>query len=282
MNKKNKQNKLSSDIGKSTSSNADFMQNFSLSIKIIMVIVFISFASLFFIFAYDVITQSDYFPIKKILISGNNQLSKQEILNQINISKGDNIFSINLFEKRKKLISHAWIKDALIKRDLPGKIVIIVKEINPVGLVKIGNINSFLIDKHGNPFVEYNYNINNRNLNLPVISGLKLIKKDNQYSFENNISNFVINLLEIKNNWGKKYISVDVDNGIDMEASIVFINNYVSKPLRLKLGFNNFQPKLKKAEQIFNYMKREKTGDIVTCIDLFDLKNVTVKFNQIL
>ena len=282
MNKKKKQNKFSSNNSRSISSNSDFMQNFSLSIKIIMVIVFISFASLFFIFTYDVITQSDYFPIKKILISGNNQLSKQEILNQVNISKGDNIFSINLFEKRKKLISHAWVKDALIKRDFPDKIVIIVKEIKPVGLVKIENINSFLIDKHGNPFVEYNYTVNNRNLNLPVISGLKLIKKDNQYSFKDNISKLVINFLELKNNWEKKYINVDIDNGIEVKASIFFMNNYVSKPLKLKLGFNDFQSKFKRAEQIFNYIKREKIKDRVICIDLVNIKNVTVKFNKIL
>lgn len=70
----------------------------------------------------------DYFNVKTIEISGNNSLTKDEIIAAAGIAVGQNSISIDLADVRQCLLSQPYIESAAIERKLPGKINIVIKE----------------------------------------------------------------------------------------------------------------------------------------------------------
>ena len=63
-----------------------------------------------FIFGYDLLTQWSFFSATDIRVSGFSRLSRQEILDHVDVHPGRNIFSINLATTHKRRRAHPWSK----------------------------------------------------------------------------------------------------------------------------------------------------------------------------
>ncbi len=114
---------------------------------------------------YTYITTTNIFGLKYIKIKGIKILKKEYVLNKLGLTYGENIFDINLFELKKKLLKDNWIKEVTIKRIIPDKIIINITEKIPVFILKDKN-NLFYIDKNGNIISKVNKYII---LNLPIV-----------------------------------------------------------------------------------------------------------------
>ncbi|MBQ8002209.1 MAG: FtsQ-type POTRA domain-containing protein, partial [Clostridia bacterium] len=68
------------------------------------------------------------FDIDDIVIKGNARISKAEIMIASGIREDKNIFAINKGYAKKKILAIGYIEDVKISRQLPGKVVITVKE----------------------------------------------------------------------------------------------------------------------------------------------------------
>ncbi|HGY10800.1 MAG TPA: FtsQ-type POTRA domain-containing protein [Desulfobacterales bacterium] len=123
-------------------------------IKFIMTVVCISILSLASIFMYDFMTQSDFFNIKKIEISGTDRIVKEDILKLADLNCDKNIFGLNLFTIEKRIASHPWIQSADVKRCPSFVLSIFIIEQKPLAIVKIKNLAGILINTHGQPFKE--------------------------------------------------------------------------------------------------------------------------------
>ena len=124
-------------------------------------------ASALFIFVHDLITQCDYFQAKAVTVIGAKQLTAGEILEQAQMKEGENILSVNLSLMRRRLLTHPWIAEAEVKRELPDKIVITIRENEPLALIDLGK--RFLINEYGEIFKEWE---TSDPVDLPVICGL--------------------------------------------------------------------------------------------------------------
>ena len=62
-----------------------------------------------YMLVYGVATQCDYFSAKNIEITGTDKLCEEDILKQATLYPGINIFSVNLTNKRKRLLAHPEI-----------------------------------------------------------------------------------------------------------------------------------------------------------------------------
>lgn len=106
------------------------------------------------------------FNITSIEVQGNNKINKEEIISLSNLKKGDNIFRFN-----KSIISkikeNAYIESAEIKRNLPGTVIISIKERTVKYQVNIINGYTY-IDKNG-----YILEHSSTKSDVPVIAGLK-------------------------------------------------------------------------------------------------------------
>lgn len=83
-------------------------------------------------------SKSDYFNIKYVEAKGNKLVSFEEIkaLTQL---QGKNILYLNKGSLKKKLCVNPYINDVVIKRILPSKVVIEIKEKEVKGIIKYNN-----------------------------------------------------------------------------------------------------------------------------------------------
>ena len=247
-------------------------------LKCILTVAIISLISLASIFVYDFITQSTFFNVQKIQISGESRATKDEIMASVNLKTGINIFGLNLFSIKKQIISHPWIQSAIVKRQLPSSLIITIIEQQLLAIVKIENLADILINTQGRPFKEYNP-LTDKISNLPVISGLDLASKNNEYQFNGPLFNSIMDFLRIQGLSYVKHIKGNKHTGIMIETQDIYNKEPLSKQetLQIKLGFDGFQAKLNRAKKISEYIDKNFPERIICAMDLFNIEKVFIK-----
>lgn len=120
-----------------------------------------------FMLAYAAVTQSDYFRTETIVVEGLSRLSRQTVIARAGLEPGDNLLAINLHLVRKRLLSHPWIAQAQVSREIPETLSISIKEHQPLAVVDMGR--RFLLNTQGRIFKELGDEEFSR---LPVIKGI--------------------------------------------------------------------------------------------------------------
>lgn len=89
-------------------------------------------ASVGVLYLYRFITTHDYFSVRDVEVSGNVMLNKEEVLETAGISYGMNSIALNIADVESRLAKSAWIGEVSVKRLLPDRFAIKVKEREPV------------------------------------------------------------------------------------------------------------------------------------------------------
>jgi len=121
----------------------------------------ISLFSVLFIFSgyeiYTFLIRSPYFKIREIIIEGNHDIDRKDIIALLSIRKGENIFKVKLNQARRSLGSLKQIREVNIHRNFPDRIVVRITERVPIAQIEgRDNIHSGkveLIDKEGIAFL---------------------------------------------------------------------------------------------------------------------------------
>jgi cell division protein FtsQ len=87
--------------------------------------------------------------VDEIQISGNYHLTEEDILEIINVSKGEQLLDIHFDDINRRLNENTWIKRAALRRQFPGTLIVKVDEANPKALLSFRK-RMFLIDDDGN------------------------------------------------------------------------------------------------------------------------------------
>jgi cell division protein FtsQ len=124
--------------------------------------------SALFMFMHEVLMKTGSFPVKQIKITGAGRLSQEIIARRAGVQKGANILAVNLSKVRKRLISHPWIADAQVRREVPAGLWIRVREHQSMAIVDLGE--KFLLNRQGQLFKSYQHGVDPNG--LPVIRGL--------------------------------------------------------------------------------------------------------------
>ncbi|MCK5695826.1 MAG: FtsQ-type POTRA domain-containing protein [Desulfobacula sp.] len=278
MNKKIKKNMYKPDANENEAFNSDSGVAIDFCLKCIITVAFISILSLASIFVYDFITQSDFFNIKKIELSGTNRVLKKDILRLANLTSDENIFGLNLFTIEKLIAAHPWIQSACVKRNFASVLFISIIEQKPLAIVKIENLADILINIQGRPFKEYNP-LKDHLENLPIITGLDLTSSNNQYMFNGTLFNSIMDFFKIEGSSNVKRIKGDRNTGMAIETNDIY-NQLPSEncgTIQIKLGFNNFKAKLKKAKEISKYIDKNFPERTICAMDLFNIEKVFIK-----
>ncbi len=263
-----------SNVGSSTGSNSGI----DFCLKCIMVVAFVSILSLGSIFIFDLVTQSKFFSIKRIDISGTKRVLKNEILDLAELTSSENIFSLNLYNIEEKITSHPWIQTANVKRNLSFRLLISIIEQKPLAIVKIENLADILINTHGRPFKEYNPQKDKLD-NLPIITGLDLTQENNRYMFNGTLFNSIMDFLKSDKSDNVIEINGNGQTGITIKTLDTFnqVSSNVQETILLKLGFNNFNAKLYKAKTISKYIDKHFPDRTICAMDLFNIEKVFIK-----
>jgi cell division protein FtsQ len=91
---------------------------------------------------------SPRFAVNEISTSGGKRRSPDELASIAGISKGQNVFSVDLDRAKARLVSDPWIADAHLTRQLPATIFLRVTEREAAGLVATQD-GSYLVTRDG-------------------------------------------------------------------------------------------------------------------------------------
>ena len=257
-----------------------FLGGILLSFKVMAAVVALAVVTGFFILVYDLATQCDYFAARRMSIEGTRRLTPEQVARQARVRIGDNILAVNLALVRKRLLAHPWIAEAEVRREIPSRLIIRVKEHDALALVNIGQ--KFLINHQGQIFKAWEPSDPG---NLPVISGLDvsdLTVYGRKQSSEKNRApalsapfKAVMQVLQMGLQQGSilpnrlvRQIKVDRQIGLTLYAfdSIKAIN----------LGYSDYPGKYHVLANLFSYLKRQPSIFDVDRIDLNNLERVVV------
>lgn len=112
---------------------------------------------------------SSFFQIKFIVVNGNNNVTREEVIKLSSIYYGENIFRINKRNSMKSIFQNPYVKMIKIRRVIPNKVIIEIIEREVMAYVPY--VGSYInIDDEG-MILEINPAI--MHTDLPVVKGLK-------------------------------------------------------------------------------------------------------------
>ena len=83
------------------------------------------------IWLYGKATTSDFFATRHIDVAGNVRLSREMVLQYGGLKEGENSLAVSIAEVERKLRATPWVEEVSVKRLLPDRFVIKIKERMP-------------------------------------------------------------------------------------------------------------------------------------------------------
>jgi cell division protein FtsQ len=130
------------------------------------------------------------FKVREIIIIGNKNLTEKQVITALGLNKGSSIIypsSKTLYERLKKI---SWIKDAIIRKDLNGRITIQIKESTPVAIAMIDE-RSYLIDYEAQVLEDFTEKLTNSQIFLPVLKDIDPFKNRDTLQSAIDLLNFL-------------------------------------------------------------------------------------------
>jgi cell division protein FtsQ len=107
--------------------------------------------------------------VKRVTLEGNRIIEANELFQLAHVKQGSLIYDIDLTAIRKNLMSHCYVKDAIVERNLPSTVQLTVIERTPIALVN--RAETIYLDDDG---VILPHSISKALFDLPVLSGIQL------------------------------------------------------------------------------------------------------------
>lgn len=118
---------------------------------------------------YRFVTHSPRFAITNIEVSGNRQVTTEDIVGMLPAHTGDNVFEVDLDAVTRAVKTNPWIASAETHRVLPHTIAITVREHVATSIVELGGL--YLADEAGHPFKKAELSADD-GAGLPIVTGL--------------------------------------------------------------------------------------------------------------
>ncbi len=175
--------------------------------------------------------------VDRIIIRGNERLSKGEVLAVLNGLRGESLVWTDLDRWRKRLMASPWVRDAALRRSLPSTVDVVVWERQPVGVGRI-NGEMYLVDDRG--VIIDQYGPQYADIDLPIIDGLDASPAGGTMTDEAraDLASRVIAAVKAKPKIAGRLSQVDVS---DLHNASVILSG---DPAVIQLGEDQFLPRL--------------------------------------
>jgi cell division protein FtsQ len=199
--------------------------------------------------------------ISRISVHGNHRLSNGEVLALVDGLRGRNILTIGLAEWQRRLLSSPWVEEARLRRVLPSRIDIVIRERAPIGLGRLSGA-LYLVDAEGVVIDEFGPSY--ADLDLPMIDGLAAIPGDGASAIDEaraRLAARVIAALEARPDLAERVSQIDVSDAHD---AVVILDGDTTM---LRLGEDEFVDRIQEYLDVGPAL-RERVPDI----DYVDLR----------
>lgn len=232
---------------------------------------------------YLYVSNSDYFAVKTITISGINAMPSEEILAVTGLKRDHsvNILTFDLQEAESSLKSLPWIADAKVTRKMPDTVSIEVREHTPKLLVSLGRL--YYLNEEGVPFKELTPG---EKPDLPIVSGFIEDELLNPGPAVKEAMNEIFWLVEALSQRNDEFrlanvseINYDAVRGLSIFA-ILNKNTTQENILEVKIGFGAYEEKFRRLGRVMAHLKlTDKTRGLVY-LNLEASPRVTVRYED--
>ncbi|MEP6592157.1 MAG: FtsQ-type POTRA domain-containing protein [Acidobacteriota bacterium] len=119
--------------------------------------------------AFDLVVSAATLKVREISVHGNARVSAGEVQALVEGLRGTSILTADLEAYRRRLLKSPWISDAALRRVLPSRIDVFVRERLPMGLSRLGS-QLYLVDRQGVVIDEFGPQYGE--FDLPIVDGL--------------------------------------------------------------------------------------------------------------
>lgn len=190
------------------------------------------------------------FATSEIVVEGNGRLSREAVLEAAGLAEGRNVFDVAPEVAEAALRDSPWIAEAQVRRQLPGRYEIRVRERRAVAMLAMGGP-LFLVSEDGTVFKELD---ESDAVDLPVITGVSRARFTGDRAFRASVVLEVVALLHDYRGaglWRREPIAevhIEEDDGLSL---------YIGEDaLLVRLGRGPFREKLRRLRQILDRLKR--------------------------
>jgi cell division protein FtsQ len=199
--------------------------------------------------------------VSRISIRGNERLSSGEVLALVDGLRGEHILAVDLDNWQSRLLASPWVEAAHLRRLLPSRVDIQVRERRPIGIARLAG-SLYLVDARGVVIDEYGPNY--ADLDLPMIDGLAAAPADGASAIDESRVRLAARLLaslESRPDLATRISQIDV---ADAHDAVVMLDD---DTVMLRLGDADF------ADRIQAYLDLAPTlRERVAEIDYVDLR----------
>jgi len=199
--------------------------------------------------------------VSRIVVHGNERLSKGEVLAVLGGLRGESLLWTDLDAWRRRLLASPWVRDAALRRSLPATVDVVVWERQPIGIGRINSGDMYLVDERG--VIIDQYGPQYADLDLPIIDGLSAVNQDGSLTDERRaeLAARVMAALRVKPQVARRVSQIDV---ADLHNASVILSG---DPAVIQLGEDQFLPRLQGYLDLAPAL-RERVADI----DYVDLR----------
>lgn len=140
---KKKQNSISKNIAKLEKGKR--MRRYRLIKLILKILVFVALLTGLLVYAFT----SPIFNITEINVIGNEKFESEEYIDLSELKTDENIFNFRKSKVISKIKKNAYVEEVIIKRKLPSKIEITIKERTPTYIIPLGEEGFAYINNQG-------------------------------------------------------------------------------------------------------------------------------------
>jgi cell division protein FtsQ len=211
--------------------------------------------------ASAVVADARMLQVDRIVVRGNERLSRGEILAVLNGLRGESLVWTDLDRWRRRLLASPWVRDAALRRSLPSTVEVAVLERQPIGIGRI-NTDMYLVDERG--VVIDQYGPQYADLDLPIIDGLSAAPSESGAMTDEvraELAARVIAAIKSKPEILRRLSQVDVTDAHN--ASVILAGD----PAVIYVGEDLFLPRLQSYLELAPALRER-----VTDIDYVDLR----------
>ncbi len=172
--------------------------------------------------------------VNDIEVSGNNRLSKADVIRNLNIDRETSLLTLDLGLVNARLKSNPWIKDVSLRKQMPDTLMVRIKEAEPKALLYLKG-SAFLVEEEGKTLEEVR---DEGTAFLPVIRSESAEKNKKE----------IQEALQLIDALAKKGILSN------RESVEIRLNSYgpdmVVDGVMIKVGYGNYMEKLARWEEL--------------------------------
>jgi cell division protein FtsQ len=219
-----------------------------------------------FIYAYGYLLSTPYFAIKETSVRGLKELTEKDILTLAGIKPEQNLLAVNADALVKRVSGNPWVKNIYVGRELPNRLVLEVRERNPVALVKQGS-DFYLMDNEGFIFKKLG---KGDEVDLPILTGITGEEKG-----KSQLLLSTLNLLKTISASGQgNYLGLISEVHVD---DVFGLSLLTDAGLHLKLGINDYENKLKQLNVVMADLEKRGLRKGYICVDISDVTKISIQ-----